>query len=59
MENLRRLLFALSVFVLAALLLAWWRHGREGYGVLNLLKGEKPGPTALTPPKKPKIAPVE
>ncbi|MHB1081927.1 MAG: S1C family serine protease [Prosthecobacter sp.] len=59
MENLRRLLFALSVFVLAALLFAWWRHGREGYGVLNLLKGEKPGPTALTPPKKPKIAPEE
>ncbi|MFZ2281350.1 MAG: trypsin-like peptidase domain-containing protein [Prosthecobacter sp.] len=59
MENLRRLLFALSVFVLAALLFAWWRHGREGYGLLNLLKGEKPGPTALTPPKKPKIAPDE
>lgn len=59
MENLRRLLFALSVFVLAALLFAWWRDGREGYGLLNLLKGEKPGPTALTPPKKPKIAPEE
>jgi serine protease Do len=56
MENVRRLLFALFVFVLAALLFAWWRHGREGYGVLNLLKGEKPGPAALTPPKKPKIA---
>ena len=56
MENVRRLLFALFVFVLAALLFAWWRHGREGYGVLNLLKGEKPGPTVLTPPKKPKIA---
>lgn len=56
MENLRRLLFALSVFMLAALLFAWWRDGREGYGLLNLLKGEKPGPTALTPPKKPKIA---
>lgn len=56
MENLRRLLFALSVFVLAALLFAWWRHGREGYGVLNLLKSEKPGPAALTTPKKPKIA---
>ena len=56
MENLRRLLFALSVFVLASLLFAWWRHGQEGYGVLNLLKSEKPGPTALTPPQKPKIA---
>ncbi|MFC5456575.1 S1C family serine protease [Prosthecobacter fluviatilis] len=60
MENLRRLLFAFSVFVLAALIFAWWRHGREGgYGVINLLKGEKPGPAALTMPKKPKIAPDE
>jgi S1-C subfamily serine protease len=59
MENLRRLLFALSVFVLAALLFAWWRHGQEGYGVLNLLKSEKPGPAALTPPQKPKIAAEE
>ncbi len=59
MENLRRLLFAVSVFVLAALLFAWWRHGREGYGLLNLLKSEKPGPSALTTPKKPKIAPEE
>ena len=56
MENVRRLLFALFVFVLAALLFAWWRHGREGYGVINLVKGEKPGPAALTPPQKPKIA---
>jgi S1-C subfamily serine protease len=56
MENLRRLLFALSVFVLAALLFAWWRHGQEGYGVLNLLHSEKPGPAALTAPQKPKIS---
>ena len=56
MENLRRLLFALSVFVLTALLFSWWRQGREGYGVLNLLKSEKPGPVALTTPQKPKIA---
>ncbi len=56
MENLRRLLFAFLVFVVAALLFAWWRQGREGYGVINLLKSEKPGPAALTQPKKPKIA---
>lgn len=55
MENLRRLLFALSVFVLSALLFSWWRQGKEGYGVKNLLKSEKPGATALTMPKKPKI----
>lgn len=59
MENLRRLLFALSVFVLAGLIFAWWRQGREGYGVRNLLGREKPGPAALTPPKKPKIASEE
>ncbi|MDB6004063.1 MAG: hypothetical protein JWR15_1050 [Prosthecobacter sp.] len=56
MENLRRLLFALFVFVVAALIFAWWRQGREGYGVINLLKSEKPGPVALTPPQKPKMA---
>lgn len=56
MENLRRLLFALFVFVVAALIFAWWRQGREGYGVINLLKSEKPGPVALTTPQKPKMA---
>lgn len=59
MENLRRLLFALSVFVLSALLFSWWRQGKEGYGVMNLLKSEKPGPTTLTTPNKPKIGPNE
>ncbi|MDZ4405014.1 trypsin-like peptidase domain-containing protein [Prosthecobacter sp.] len=56
MENLRRLLFAIFVFVLAALLFSWWRQGSEGYGLMNLLRGEKPGPAALTPPDKPKLA---
>jgi hypothetical protein len=32
------------VFVLAALLFSWWRRTSEGYGVMNLLRGEKPGP---------------
>lgn len=59
MENLRRLLFAFSVFVLSALLFSWWRQGKEGYGVMNLLKSEKPGPTTLTTPSKPKIGPNE
>lgn len=56
MENLRRLLFAIFVFALAAILFSWWRQGREGYGVLNLLQGEKPSPAALTPAKGPKVA---
>ena len=55
MENLRRLFFALSVFVLSALLFSWWRQGREDYGVINLMKSEKPGPAALTPPKNPRV----
>ncbi|WP_395748043.1 S1C family serine protease [Prosthecobacter sp.] len=56
MENVRRLLFALFVFVLAALLFAWWRNGREGYGAINLVKSEKPGAGPLTQPKKSKIS---
>ena len=55
MENLRRLLFAAMVFVLAALVFAWLRQGREGYGLLNLLRGEKPSQTALTTSEKPKL----
>ncbi|MCB1277571.1 trypsin-like peptidase domain-containing protein [Prosthecobacter sp.] len=56
MENLRRLLFAIFVFALAGLLFSWWRHGREGYGALDLLHGDKPTAAALTPAKGPKIA---
>ncbi|WP_395735766.1 S1C family serine protease [Prosthecobacter sp.] len=55
MENTRRLLFALFVFVLAALLFASWRSGREGYGAVNLLKSEKPGAGPLTQPQKARI----
>ena len=43
------------VFVLAALVFAWLRQGREGYGLLNLLRGEKPSQTALTTSEKPKL----
>ncbi|MFN0078760.1 MAG: S1C family serine protease [Prosthecobacter sp.] len=55
MENLRRLLFAVMVFVVAVLLFAWWRQDREGYGLLNLLRGEKPSQASFTPPEKPKL----
>ncbi len=56
MEKFRRLVFAVLVFLLAAALFSWWRQGREDYGVLNLLRGEKPPVSA--PPLKagPKIA---
>ncbi|MFO1482898.1 MAG: trypsin-like peptidase domain-containing protein [Verrucomicrobiaceae bacterium] len=59
MENLRRLLFATLVFVLAAILFVWWRNGREGYGALNLLKGEKPSAQSFTPQDKPKLNPSD
>ncbi len=55
MENVRRLLFAAVVLVLAALLFSWWRHDREGYGVLNLLRAEKPAQGVLTQPEQPKL----
>lgn len=56
MENLRRLLFTALVFILAALLFSWWRHGREDYGLPNLLHGEKPSATKLTTPEKSRLA---
>lgn len=56
MENARRLLFVAVVLVLAALLFSWWRQDREGYGVLNLLRAEKPPQGVLTPPEQPKLA---
>ena len=53
MELFRRLLFASLMFVLAAILFSWWRKDQDGYGAINLLKGEKP--SSFTPPDKPKL----
>lgn len=53
MEMFRRLLFASLMFVLAAILFSWWRKDQDGYGAINLLKGEKP--STFTPPDKPKL----
>lgn len=53
MELFRRLLFATLMFVLAAILFSWWRKDQDGYGAINLLKGEKP--STFTPPDKPKL----
>lgn len=55
MENLRRLLFAALIFILAALLFSWWRHGRDEYGLPDLLRREKPSAANLTAPAKPKL----
>lgn len=54
MEALRRLIFAVIILVLAALLFSWWRSDRAGYGVLNLARSEKPGQTAGKPLEAPK-----
>jgi S1-C subfamily serine protease len=55
MESVRRVLFAFLVFAAAAWLFASWRGGREEYGLLNLLRGEKPDAAAFTAPAAPKL----
>ncbi|MBL9176711.1 MAG: trypsin-like peptidase domain-containing protein [Verrucomicrobiaceae bacterium] len=55
MEKLRRLLFAALIFILAALLFSWWRHGRDEYGLPGLLRGERPSAANLTTPAKSKL----
>lgn len=55
MENLRRILFALIIFMLAAILFGWWRKDEDGYGVKNLLRGETP--SSFTPADKPRLKP--
>lgn len=42
MELLRRLAFAVAVFMLAFLVFTLVKKGDDGYGLLNLLRGEKP-----------------
>ena len=55
MDHLRRILFALIVFFAAFYVFSTWRSGKEGYGLLNLLKGEKPGAENFTAPATPKL----
>lgn len=57
MEFLRRLIFALTVFLVAFLVFSWVKQGSEGYGLLNLLRGEKPLATShlATAPSAPKL----
>lgn len=56
MDHIRRFLFALSIFIVAFLLFSWWRSGREGYGLLNLLRGEKPPSESFTAPAAPQLS---
>jgi len=55
METLRRLLFAITVFIVASLFFYLWRGGREGYGLMNLLRGEPPQVEKFTPAAEPKL----
>src|SRR5688500_9578758 len=55
MEHFRRLLFALAVFFAAALLFSLLRRGQDGYGLMNLLRGEKPPATSFTAEPGPKL----
>lgn len=42
-DQIRRLSFALLVFVIAGLAFALWRSHQPGYGLLDLLQGKSPG----------------
>ena len=55
METLRRLVFAITIFVLASLAFSFWRRGQEGYGLINLIKGESPKAEKFTQPSAPKL----
>lgn len=56
MEQLRRIVFALVIFFAAFFVFATWRSGREGYGLIDLLKGRKPDAQQFTTPAAPKLA---
>lgn len=56
MENLRRVLFALLIFMLATIVFGFWRRGGEEYGVLDLLRGVKPPKASnSTPQEQPRL----
>lgn len=49
MEPLRRIVFAITVFLVAFIIFSIWRGGQEGYGLMNLLRGESPQVEKFTP----------
>lgn len=56
METLRRLIFALTVFLVASLVFTLWRRGQEGYGLLDFLRGEPPAASgSYTAPAAPQL----
>lgn len=55
METLRRLTFALLVFILATLAFAFWRQSKEGYGLINFLRAESPNEEKFSAASTPKL----
>jgi S1-C subfamily serine protease len=55
MDTFRRLIFALAIFVFASTAFSLWRGQQPGYGLLNFLRGEKPGKEAFSAPAAPKL----
>lgn len=55
MDQIRRIFFALFVFCAAFFVFSIWRGNRDGYGLLNLLRGEKPTPESFTTPTVPTL----
>ncbi len=56
MDNLRRFVFAFTIFSVAALIFGLWRSRQEGYGLLDLLRAEKPTfAQVLTSPQAPPL----
>lgn len=55
MQPIKRLFLALTVLILAFALFSLWRSRSDGYGLLNLLRGEKPASSSYTPPETPKL----
>jgi S1-C subfamily serine protease len=53
--SLKRFFLALGILSLAALLFTVVRSQRPGYGLLNLLRGERPGAAGASMPKEPKL----
>lgn len=50
MDTFRRLIFAIAIFLLASIVFSLWRSGQPGYGLLNFLRGQKPGQEEFTAP---------
>ena len=59
MQSLRQLLFALLVLALALAVFGWLRSGSPEYGLLNLLRGERPEDPVVAGPTVPVVDPQE